>query len=581
MSECINVCLASDDNYSKYAGVVIASILANANSTDKLNFYILDGGISKENRQRILELKSIKDCEINFITIYEGLFEEYKKVKTHEYITLVTYYRLKLASILTNISKVIYLDCDVVVESSLKDLYNKELGDYPLAGVLDISLKSVKKNPTYVNVGMLLMNLESIRKQNIETKFVQWTNEHFEKIKTGDQEIINEVCRGNILIIEDEWNVQSSNFTNRSSYTNNPKIIHFTSKRKPWHYASFSFHRDLYFKYLQLTPWKLSEKELNHWTKDNQKASIISYLKYRPLFFLRPRFYKALFYTYFKPVPQKKNIKILVAYHKKDKLYNNNLLIPIHCGRAIAVQKYKEGKISVSDFDWMIENLLGDDTGENISHLNLTLNEMTAIYWAWKNYDKIGNPDYIGLNHYRRFFDINYSKIDRILAKYDFIKHKHSRSKQSFYKLWGMEYGRSVEFMDNAISICKSVNFKEGVNIEKFLKGNIHRGFCNMFVMSRKDFFKYCNFIFPIILELPQDIKYGRQAGYFAELLTSYYLYELSKRKKAFSTSITSYFEDSSTNFVKDNIFSVKVEKLSDKAHMIIKFLGLKMKLKY
>ena len=229
----------------------------------------------------------------------------------------------------------------------------------------------------------------------------------------------------------------------------------------------------------------------------------------------------------------------------------------------------------------MIENLLGDDTGENISHLNLTLNEMTAIYWAWKNYDKIGNPDYIGLNHYRRFFDINYSKIDRILAKYDFIKHKHSRSKQSFYKLWGMEYGRSVEFMDNAISICKSVNFKEGVNIEKFLKGNIHRGFCNMFVMSRKDFFKYCNFIFPIILELPKDIKYGRQAGYFAELLTSYYLYELSKRKKAFSTSITSYFEDSSTNFVKDNIFSVKVEKLSDKAHMIIKFFGLKMKLKY
>ena len=74
---------------------------------------------------------------------------------------------------------------------------------------------------------------------------------------------------------------------------------------------------------------------------------------------------------------------------------------------------------------------------------------------------------------------------------------------------------------------------------------------------------------------------YGRQAGYFAELLTSYYLYELSKHEKAYNTSIVSYFEDSSTNFVKDNIFSIKFEKLSNKARLIIKILGLKMKLKY
>lgn len=582
MGDSINICLACDDNYAQYAGVVIASVLANANSSDELVFYILDGGISQDNKQKILELKSIKDCEINFVSVYAGLFEDYKKVKTHEYITLVTYYRLKLSSILPAVSKIIYLDCDVIVETSLKDLYNKDLGAYPLAGVLDINIKNVRKNPTYINVGVLVMDLANIRKQNIENKFAEWTNANIDKIKTGDQEIINEVCRGNILILDEEWNVQSSNFTNRSTYTRNPKIIHYTSKRKPWHYASFSFHRSLYFKYLQLTPWKLSEKDLQHWIKDNQRDSLIDYLKYRPLFFLRPRFYIALYCTYFRHENKKKNIKILVAYHKKDKLYKNDLLIPVHCGRDIAIQKYKEGKINPSDYEWMIENLIGDNTGDNISSLNLTLNEMTAIYWAWKNYDKIGNPDYIGLNHYRRFFEINYSKINEILSKYDFIKQKHSYSKRSFYDLWCGEYDRSTEFIDNAIKICKKVDSKEGSKIEKFLKSNIHRGFCNMFIMSRKDFFKYCNFIFPIILKLPQDsAMYGRQAGYFAELLTSYYLYELSKHEKAYNTSIVSYFEDSSTNFVKDNIFSIKFEKLSNKAHLIIKILGLKMKLKY
>ena len=300
MADKINICLACDDNYSKYAGVVIASILVNAKSDDDLTFYILDGGISETGKSEILSLKSIKPCDIKFIDINERLFEDYKQVKSHKYITLASYYRLKLPSLLPDVSRVIYLDCDIVVTTSLSELFNKNLGEKLLAGVSDIKKKMVKNNPTYVNAGMLVMDLDNMRKQNIEEKFLEWTKSHTDNIRTGDQEIINEVCRGNILVVEDEWNVQSSNFTNRSSYTNNPKIIHFTAKLKPWHYASFSYHRNLYFKYLQMTPWKLSPEELKHWTKDNQIASLIEYFKYRPLFLLRPRFYYAFYRTYIK-----------------------------------------------------------------------------------------------------------------------------------------------------------------------------------------------------------------------------------------------------------------------------------------
>jgi len=298
MIENINVCLACDDNYSMYAGVVIASILVNANLSDKLAFYILDGGIREEQKQKITSLKAIKNCEISFIQIDESLFEEYKKVKTHKYISLAACYRLRLPSLLPDISKVIYLDCDVIVNKSLYPLFNKELKNFPIAGVKDSKKKYLMDNPTYVNSGVLVMDLDNMRTQKIEEKFLKWAKEHIDTIKTGDQEIINEVCRGNILVLEDEWNVQSSNFTNRSSYTNSPKIIHYTAKRKPWHYGSFSYHRNLYFKYLQLTPWKLTDEDLKHWTKDNQRDSIIAYLKYRPFFFLRPKFYKALWCTY-------------------------------------------------------------------------------------------------------------------------------------------------------------------------------------------------------------------------------------------------------------------------------------------
>jgi len=301
-NDIINICIACDDNYAKHAGVLIASVLKNANEDDKLAFYILDGGISEDKIEKIRSLTKIKDATINFIKINDDLFEDYKAIKTHSYISLPSYYRLKLSSLLTNINRVIYFDCDIIVNSSLKELFNSDLNSNPIAGVKDIDKRKLKKNPTYINSGMVVMDLEKIRTNNIETKFLEWTANNIERIKTGDQEILNEVCKNQVTILDDTWNVQSSNFTNRSSYTNNPKVIHFVAKLKPWHFGSLSYHKFYYFKYLQLTPWALQNEELDYWYKKNQFASLINYVKYRPFFLLRPRFYKAIFYTYVLPV---------------------------------------------------------------------------------------------------------------------------------------------------------------------------------------------------------------------------------------------------------------------------------------
>lgn len=296
----INVCLACDNNYAKYAGVVIASVLANSKQEENLNFYILDGGIEEDKKSEILELKSIKDCEIEFIQIDESMFEDYKKVQTHQYLSLAAYYRLKLSTLLPQVDKIIYFDCDIVVNSSLKELFETELGENIVGGVRDINKRMLKKNPNYVNSGMLVMDLKKIREQGIEQEFYNWTNENIDSINMGDQQIINEVLKGRIQIVDDEWNVQSSNFTNRSSYTKHPRVIHYVARRKPWHFGSFSFHRQLYFENLQLTPWKLTTfKEKFYWYYLNQIKSLVDYVIYRPLFLFRPRFYEAFFKTFF------------------------------------------------------------------------------------------------------------------------------------------------------------------------------------------------------------------------------------------------------------------------------------------
>jgi hypothetical protein len=80
-------------------------------------------------------------------------------------------------------------------------------------------------------------------------------------------------------------------------------------------------------------------------------------------------------------------ISIYIAYHKESHLVETDVYTPIHVGRALS--------------DKILPGMIGDDTGNNISHLNPIYCELTAAYWAWKNDI---DSDFIGLCHYRRFF---------------------------------------------------------------------------------------------------------------------------------------------------------------------------------
>lgn len=79
--------------------------------------------------------------------------------------------------------------------------------------------------------------------------------------------------------------------------------------------------------------------------------------------------------------------KILVCCHTNDIYKSDEQYFPIHVGKEISDK---------------IINIQGDNTGDNISDKNKSFCELTGMYWAWKNLPK---SDYIGLCHYRRYFD--------------------------------------------------------------------------------------------------------------------------------------------------------------------------------
>jgi lipopolysaccharide biosynthesis glycosyltransferase len=258
----IPVCFSSDDKYAPYLGVSITSILKNKKEDDNLVFYVLDAGICEKNKEKLLSLKSISNFEIKFIKIDSTIFSEIR-VYGKDHITNASYYRLILPDICNTEDKIIYLDCDLVVKTSLHEILEIDLTDYCVGAVPDIDSISQSKRlnlKQYTNSGVLLINALAWRRNNITAKLFDWAKKNKRIILFHDQDILNTILDQKIKIIDTVWNAQiPKNDKQSNSFEKtfkNAKIIHYVAY-KPWKGPlRYIIVKDLYFEYLALTPWK-------------------------------------------------------------------------------------------------------------------------------------------------------------------------------------------------------------------------------------------------------------------------------------------------------------------------------------
>ena len=283
--------------------------------------------------------------------------------------------------------------------------------------------------------------------------------------------------------------------------------------------------------------------------------------------------------------------------------------------------------MSEEDYKWMLENMIGDDTGDNISHLNRTLNELTSMYWAWKNYDKLGNPDYIGFMSYRRFLIFN---------EFEFDKHEQNKVEKAYKEVWTNsienfieKYGLNLETINKYIkkydlilpmkSELKLVNTNsvredyakniEGVNVEdydkmvKFICKNYpdykdyileqrdssRRYFYQMFIVRRDLFFDYCNFLFLVLGKLDKlidtsnySINGKRTLAYLGEALFDCYMRKLTderviKYKELGVVKIFESINEDKADEIKENIiFGIR----RSKKYLVVYLFGLKITFK-
>jgi hypothetical protein len=210
-----------------------------------------------------------------------------------------------------------------------------------------------------------------------------------------------------------------------------------------------------------------------------------------------------------------KNIKILVCVHKKHHIRNDNLYLPIHAGKALA------------NFDLGFQ---GDDTGNNISKKNPYYCELTVQYWAWKN---IENLDYIGLCHYRRFFNLSSIKIknvmefDKVFRKYDIIL--PSSSYTPYSNMFHLTEGTTREDIYILINvICVHYPTYKQTALDYLYNSNGWIG-CNMFITSKERFDKYSKWLFDVLLIVEKNVKMAQYSrlkrilAYMGEVLLPIY----------------------------------------------------------
>lgn len=266
----INICFTPDDNYAQHLAVTIVSILKNADVEDEFSFYVLDSGISEYKKNKISELKKIKKFKIEYVKLNTALLNDLPIVLSH-FVTAI-YYRFMMADLLPNIDKIIYLDCDTVVLSSLRELFEEDIADFYIAGVEDIGhyynhqILKPELEKLYINSGVMVVNLKLWRRDDLGKKLIVFARETKEELTFGDQDVINKLLNCKRLNLK--WNVQSlpcSHVYNNIIFhplkdeiieaVRNPGIIHYITSCKPWNCdVPFGY---LYLKYLQYTPFKI------------------------------------------------------------------------------------------------------------------------------------------------------------------------------------------------------------------------------------------------------------------------------------------------------------------------------------
>lgn len=193
---------------------------------------------------------------MEFIDITQAVEQFADKLHTRDYYSKSTYYRLFIPDLFPGLDKALYLDSDVVLLGDVSELYDVDLEDNLVGAIPDSVVGSIpalalytKKRlrvaaDHYFNAGVLLMNLDAMRKCDFLNVFLRLLQSVTFQI-AQDQDYLNVICKNRVEYVGFEWNTMPCDV-----HTNAPKLIHYNLDFKPWHRDDVAFG-DVFWDYAE------------------------------------------------------------------------------------------------------------------------------------------------------------------------------------------------------------------------------------------------------------------------------------------------------------------------------------------
>ena len=285
----ISIVFATDNNYVPLLAVALNSLIENSSDENNYDIVVLSDNISRLHKEQILKLIEGRD---NFSLRYIEVFNELNKLSfqfNNTQLSRATFMRLFVPRYFKNYHKIIYLDCDIVLQTDIANLYCQDISGYMVGAVRDVHVGEVSKSNSvfrdyvvndlglesaedYFNAGVLMMNIDEVCKL--------YTSEDLFSLATSrkwnweDQDVLNKISKGKVYYFPYNWNVFWVPNTsiqhlmemnvNYSKALGNPFLIHYAAGAIPvkriedrffecfWKYAKGTAYYELLIRWMIL-----------------------------------------------------------------------------------------------------------------------------------------------------------------------------------------------------------------------------------------------------------------------------------------------------------------------------------------
>lgn len=279
----VHVALCSDSAYLQPMAVAVRSVVESAREARRLHFWILtkDGGSAALTPVTSIITQAGAECTLLSAS---QIGPWLAGAPTRGHISVAAYYRLFLPELLPeHVTRIVYLDSDVVVRRPIEDLWAVDLDGHPLAAVMkprameyrDVGLRA---ETDYFNSGVLVMDPAQWRARRVCESALDYALSHRSCRHGHDQPALNHVFAGRWQRLDPRWNQQFKFFVHTAGYLRmnraelrrlrrEPYIIHYTTSSKPWDALNTHPWRHCYFEVLDRTPFAGWRPPAAPWSK--------------------------------------------------------------------------------------------------------------------------------------------------------------------------------------------------------------------------------------------------------------------------------------------------------------------------